>query len=169
MDAPNLNLNSSSTSQENQSNQSYVRGDTPAIDTQHHAATSDTSLLMTANVGTEGSAQQLHVYQEYHHHDDHDEDGGGDHEEEYDDYDITSSVTGHAINKDTAAIIRDAVQPMDIVCGRGSRVAHPGNQRFRKIILERKQEYQKAQRRDEKTRITHEIVEILRSGPEPSR
>jgi hypothetical protein len=57
----------------------------------------------------------------------------------------------------------------DVICGRGKSVAHPGNQRFRDLVLARKEEYQKAKRRDDKTRITSEIVEALRQGPEPSR
>jgi hypothetical protein len=121
---------------------------------------------MTVNSGIVASAQQQPPL--LYHHDDHGDDGEHDVEDEDDDDDDVAHATA-ILNKDTAAIIRNAVQPMDIICGRGSRVAHPGNQRFRKAVLERKAEYQKAQRRDDKTRITHEIVETLRSGPEPSR
>jgi hypothetical protein len=143
---------------------------------QHHATTSDSSsFLMTVNNGgAMGCAQQLPLYHHPHHHhphhDDHDEDDDeyGDHDDDYLYEDVTSN-SHTTINKDTAAIISNNVQPMDIVCGRGSRVAHPGNQRFRKIVLDYKEAYQKAQRRDDKTRITQEIVEALRSGPEPSR
>jgi hypothetical protein len=59
--------------------------------------------------------------------------------------------------------------PMDVICGRGKSVSHPGNQRFRRIILAKKEAYQKARRRDEKTRITFEIVVELRRGSQPSR
>jgi hypothetical protein len=54
--------------------------------------------------------------------------------------------------------------PMDIICGRGKSISHPGNQRFRRMILAKKEAYQKARRRDEKTRITFEIVVELRRG-----
>lgn len=59
--------------------------------------------------------------------------------------------------------------PNDIICGRGKSIAHPGNQRFRQMIMERKDEYQAARRREEKTRITIEIVDKLRQGPNPAR
>jgi hypothetical protein len=48
-------------------------------------------------------------------------------------------------------------------------VAHPGNRRFRQLVMEKKQTYQKARRRDDKTRITFELVHNLRSGPEGGR
>jgi hypothetical protein len=57
----------------------------------------------------------------------------------------------------------------DVICGRGKSVAHPGNQRFRSIILGRKEDYKKANRRDLKTQITLEIVSELRQGPDPAR
>lgn len=59
---------------------------------------------------------------------------------------------------------------MDILCGRGKSItAHPGNQRFREAIIARRDEYQQTKRRDDKSRITEEIVDSLRSGPDPSR
>lgn len=57
-------------------------------------------------------------------------------------------------------------RPMDIICGRGSRMTHPGNQRFRSLVLERKEIYQQSTRREDKTRITLEIVQQL-LAPEP--
>jgi hypothetical protein len=57
----------------------------------------------------------------------------------------------------------------DVICGRGKSVSHPGNKRFRRLILAQKEAYQKATRRDDKTRITFEIVEQLRRGSDPSR
>ena len=48
-------------------------------------------------------------------------------------------------------------------------VAHPGNRRFRQLIMEKKDEYQKAIRRDDKTRITLELVQSLRNGPDGGR
>merc|ERR1712226_1460129 len=59
--------------------------------------------------------------------------------------------------------------PSDIICGRGARVSHPGNQRFRTIVLQRKGEYQQAKRQEDKTRITLDIVNILLGGPIPAR
>jgi len=60
-------------------------------------------------------------------------------------------------------------QPQDVICGRGKSVAHPGNQRLAELIKERKEEYQKANRRDDKTRITYEIVQAMQHGPTPAR
>lgn len=57
----------------------------------------------------------------------------------------------------------------DVLCGRGKSVSHPGNQKFRRLVLVRKEEYQQAKRRDEKTRIAFEIVEAMRQGPDASR
>lgn len=60
--------------------------------------------------------------------------------------------------------------PSDVICGRGKMtVAHPGNRRFRVLVRERKNDYQKATRRDDKTRITQELVQSLRNGPEGGR
>eukprot|EP00526_Cylindrotheca_closterium_P019275 CAMPEP_0113617342 /NCGR_PEP_ID=MMETSP0017_2-20120614/8726_1 /TAXON_ID=2856 /ORGANISM="Cylindrotheca closterium" /LENGTH=220 /DNA_ID=CAMNT_0000526725 /DNA_START=203 /DNA_END=865 /DNA_ORIENTATION=- /assembly_acc=CAM_ASM_000147 len=61
-------------------------------------------------------------------------------------------------------------EPNDIVCGRGKMtVAHPGNRRFRRLVNNRKEDYQKARRRDHKTRITLELVQELRGGPDGGR
>lgn len=60
-------------------------------------------------------------------------------------------------------------EPNDIICGRGKSIAHSGNQKFRQLVLQRKEEYQAARRREEKTRLTIEIVDKLRSGPESGR
>jgi hypothetical protein len=57
----------------------------------------------------------------------------------------------------------------DVICGRGKSVMHPGNQRFRRMVAARKEEYKQAKRRDDKTRIAFEVVEALRQDPEPSR
>lgn len=60
--------------------------------------------------------------------------------------------------------------PMDILCGRGKSIsAHPGNVRFRDMIVARREEYQHAKKRDDKSRITEEIVDSLQGGTEPSR
>ena len=52
--------------------------------------------------------------------------------------------------------------PDDIICGRGKSIAHKGNARFRQLINEKKDEYQAARRREDKTRLTLEIVEELK-------
>jgi hypothetical protein len=82
-------------------------------------------------------------------------------------------VESHQIdNKLVPVLMGEAIPtpgPMDVICGRGKSVSHPGNQRFRRLILAKKEAYQKAKRRDEKTRITFEIVVELRRGSEPSR
>jgi hypothetical protein len=58
-----------------------------------------------------------------------------------------------------------APAPADVICGRGKMTSsHPGNRRFRESVLEKKQAYQRARRRDDKTRITFELVQALRDG-----
>jgi hypothetical protein len=60
--------------------------------------------------------------------------------------------------------------PADVICGRGKMtIAHLGNRRFRQAVMDKKDEYQKAIRRDDKTRITFELVQNLRNGPEGGR
>ena len=55
--------------------------------------------------------------------------------------------------------------PEDVICGRGKMTSsHPGNRRFRELVLDKKQAYQRARRRDDKTRITFELVQTLREG-----
>lgn len=53
----------------------------------------------------------------------------------------------------------------DVVCGR-DRLSHShrGNKRFRQIIQTYREQYQTANRREEKTRITGEIVSIVESS-----
>lgn len=53
--------------------------------------------------------------------------------------------------------------PNDVICGRGKMTSlHPANRRFRELVNENKDAYQRAKRRDEKTRITYELVDKLR-------
>lgn len=53
--------------------------------------------------------------------------------------------------------------PEDIICGRGKMtISHPGNLKFRDLIMERKEEYQLARRREDKTQITIQLVQTLR-------
>ena len=55
--------------------------------------------------------------------------------------------------------------PIDVICGRGKMtVAHPGNRKFRDLVLTKKRAYQLARRRDDKTKITFELVQKLRQG-----
>ena len=60
--------------------------------------------------------------------------------------------------------------PMDIICGRGKSGPHPGNQRFQKIIMKNRVAYLESKRREDKSRITHTIVdELTKSMSPPSR
>jgi hypothetical protein len=84
---------------------------------------------------------------------------------------LSSSLSSNAYN-----ITYDPSQgiqvpgPTDVICGRGKMtVAHPGNKRFRQLVRERKDAYQRARRRDAKTRITCELVHTLRTGPDGGR
>jgi len=53
--------------------------------------------------------------------------------------------------------------PTDVICGRGKMTAsHPANRRFRELVDSHKASYQNSKRRDEKTRITCELVDKLR-------
>lgn len=62
-----------------------------------------------------------------------------------------------------------APEDNDVICGRGKSVSHPGNLKFRQLVLNRKDEYMQAKRREDKTRIATEIVEELRNSQRPSR
>eukprot|EP00535_Pseudo-nitzschia_heimii_P005516 CAMPEP_0197185618 /NCGR_PEP_ID=MMETSP1423-20130617/12312_1 /TAXON_ID=476441 /ORGANISM="Pseudo-nitzschia heimii, Strain UNC1101" /LENGTH=490 /DNA_ID=CAMNT_0042636731 /DNA_START=269 /DNA_END=1741 /DNA_ORIENTATION=- len=54
--------------------------------------------------------------------------------------------------------------PTDVICGRGKMTAsHPANRRFRELVDSHKASYQNSKRRDEKTRITCELVDKLRA------
>lgn len=53
----------------------------------------------------------------------------------------------------------------DIVCGRDKLThSHIGNKRFRRVIESNRERYQTATSREEKTRITIELVEMLQSS-----
>lgn len=55
--------------------------------------------------------------------------------------------------------------PDDIICGRGKMtIAHPGNRKFRELVQSHKRAYQLARRRDDKTKITFDLVQQLREG-----
>jgi len=56
------------------------------------------------------------------------------------------------------------VRPCDIICGRGQATHHHiGNKRFRQLIEMNRERYQTAKVRDYKTRVTLEIIELIRS------
>jgi hypothetical protein len=71
------------------------------------------------------------------------------------------------VNKELLYI--ESPSPHDIICGRGKSGPHLGNQRFRRLVSSMKEAYQKARRREEKTRITQNIVRALRDGDPPCR
>lgn len=51
----------------------------------------------------------------------------------------------------------------DILCGRDKQAFnHVGNKQFRVIIAKHRQEYQTAASREEKTRITHDIIDAIK-------
>eukprot|EP00980_Cylindrotheca_fusiformis_P031203 scaffold25978_cov122-Cylindrotheca_fusiformis.AAC.1 len=53
----------------------------------------------------------------------------------------------------------------DVICGRDKLShTHVGNKRFRKIIEMNRVSYQNATSRDEKTRITCQVVDVIRSS-----
>ena len=59
----------------------------------------------------------------------------------------------------------DNIEPtkLDVLCGRDKvSYGHVGNRRFRVIISTRSAEYQNCTSRDQKTRITHEIIKGIR-------
>lgn len=61
------------------------------------------------------------------------------------------------------ACIED-IRPVDVLCGRDKIChSHPGNKRFRQLILFYREQYQKAPHRDDKTRLTNHIIHIVGS------
>ena len=53
----------------------------------------------------------------------------------------------------------------DVICGRGQMTSeHRGNRRFKALVDSRKRDYQRSTRREDKTRITNELVEEIKSG-----
>jgi len=58
----------------------------------------------------------------------------------------------------------------DLICGRGGKVnAHPGNQRFRSLVNDRKEAYTRAQAKGEKNAIAQSILQVLFSLNPPGR
>lgn len=59
----------------------------------------------------------------------------------------------------------DSVGPTDVFCGRDRRShAHDGNKRFRKLIARFQKQYKESRLREDKTRLTTEIVSIIRAS-----
>lgn len=50
----------------------------------------------------------------------------------------------------------------DVICGRGTSSNHKGNALLRKLVAARKAEYNNSTRRDEKTRISNEILKEMK-------
>eukprot|EP00977_Amphora_coffeiformis_P000823 scaffold175_cov177-Amphora_coffeaeformis.AAC.25 len=74
----------------------------------------------------------------------------------------------HTMHISPRELVHDP-KPEDIICGRGSKGSHPGNKRFRQIVMEQRDLYQKATKREEKTKITLDIVQRLMSCKKPAR
>lgn len=92
-----------------------------------------------------------------------DDDAEGSDESEDDDDDDDCNDFSAEATKSSPGISTPASH--DIICGRGKMTSsHPGNRRFRELVLERKQAYQRARRRDDKTRITFELVQNFRDA-----
>ena len=81
---------------------------------------------------------------------------------------LLSDIDAHIVYDPSKGIRTPA--PTDVICGRGKMtIAHPGNRRFRQLVIDQQDAYQKAKRRDDKTRITFELVQQLRNCPEGGR
>ena len=81
-------------------------------------------------------------------------DGGSERSSPADD----SRVSSRAVTEDGSAVGRD-----DIMCGRDRFIhSHPGNHRFRRLISDYRERYQSAKHRDEKTRMTTEVVDTVK-------
>ena len=94
---------------------------------------------------------------EDHSHDDIEDD------EDEDENDVGHDFLPSATTLSSPGIPAPAVH--DVICGRGKMTSsHPGNRKLRDLVVQRKHEYQRAKRRDEKTSITSEIVQTLRES-----
>jgi len=56
----------------------------------------------------------------------------------------------------------EGITDVDVYCGRDKRThAHPGNKRFRELITSHRESYQTATLRENKTKITSDIIETV--------
>ena len=78
---------------------------------------------------------------------------------------IASSVVTDACRVESTDII---LTRFDVICGRDKKShGHAGNKRFRVLVEHYRERYQNTIVREEKTRITCEIIERIRSGSHP--
>ena len=69
----------------------------------------------------------------------------------------------------TVSRIREP-HPHDILCGRGGSINnHEGNIRFREWVQERKNDYNLAANKAEKTRVSREIIDLVQAQEPPGR
>lgn len=58
----------------------------------------------------------------------------------------------------------------DVLSGRGGAInSHPGNQRFREMVRERKNQYNLARTKAEKARVANEVIDLVRNQNPPGR
>ena len=88
------------------------------------------------------------------------------HDDDEDDEDEDENDVGRHFRPSTTTLSSPGIGApalKDVICGRGKMTSsHPGNRKLRDLVIQRKLEYQRAKRRDEKTSITSEIVQTLR-------
>jgi len=87
--------------------------------------------------------------------------------------DNDQDATKETSYKDDGEAVVASVQELhdnDVLCGRDKvSHSHPGNHRFRKIVELYRESYQKAPSREEKTRITSKVMEVIRSSQPQGR
>eukprot|EP00980_Cylindrotheca_fusiformis_P031325 scaffold26176_cov117-Cylindrotheca_fusiformis.AAC.1 len=82
----------------------------------------------------------------------------------YDEAHDKSSETSSAATTQTSVQTIPGITSTDVICGRDKLShAHTGNRRFRHIIEMNRLSYQNATNREEKTKITCQVVESIRS------
>jgi hypothetical protein len=78
---------------------------------------------------------------------------------------IASSIVEDARRVESTDIV---LTRYDVICGRDKKSqGHAGNKRFRVLVEHYRERYQSTLVREEKTRITCEIIERIRSGSHP--
>jgi hypothetical protein len=76
-----------------------------------------------------------------------------------------TSVIDPALDTTVEVVVQP--RPMDIFCGRGKFVRHPGNKRFQSIIERHRTAYQETNEREEKSSITSQVIQDLQTNLEP--